>query len=139
MKKNVAVNTDDPQQPTVNLTITGKVKPFAIITPRYARLTGPAGQTIKVDVTITPKEQYPFKIVDVQAKHGNYIKYSLDENKGNRSKGWVLHLENVKADKGRYADTITIKTDSRLKPTIKIGVYGYITAPVAAPADKQPS
>jgi hypothetical protein len=41
--------------------------------------------------------------------------------------GYVLTVENLKNDKGRYFDTIKLTTDSKLRPEIKIHVYGYIS------------
>jgi hypothetical protein len=35
-------------------------------------------------------------------------------------------VENLKQNKGRYMDTIFLKTTSKIQPTIKIPVYGNI-------------
>ncbi len=40
---------------------------------------------------------------------------------------YVLIVENLKNDKGRYFDTIKLTTDSKIRPEIKIYVYGYIS------------
>jgi len=40
---------------------------------------------------------------------------------------YVLTVENLKNDTGRYFDTIKLATDSKLRPEIKIYVYGYIS------------
>jgi len=37
-----------------------------------------------------------------------------------------LIVENLKKGKGHYYDTIYLKTDSKIKPEIKIRVYGNI-------------
>jgi hypothetical protein len=37
-----------------------------------------------------------------------------------------LTVENLKKDKGRYYDTISLKTDSKIRPLIKVRVNGYI-------------
>jgi len=37
-----------------------------------------------------------------------------------------LTVENLKKVGGRYSDTIYLKTDSKIKPEIKIRVYGNI-------------
>jgi hypothetical protein len=43
--------------------------------------------------------------------------------------GYILIVENLKKEKGRYYDMISLKTDSKIKPLIKINVYGHIVAP----------
>jgi hypothetical protein len=40
---------------------------------------------------------------------------------------YVLTVENLKNDTGRYFDTIKLTTDSKIRPEIKIYVYGYIS------------
>ena len=39
----------------------------------------------------------------------------------------MLTVENLKNEKGRYWDTIDVKTDSTIKPRITIHVFGNIT------------
>ena len=39
---------------------------------------------------------------------------------------YVLTVENLKKTKGRYVDTIKFKTDSKIRPEIKIYVIGNI-------------
>ena len=129
IKKNISVITDDPQQPQINLVISGKVNNFAVISPRFAHLTGPAGKPLKVDVDIAPEDQYPFKILNVTAQNGANIKYRLARKNSQGHERYVLTVENTKPDKGRYADTILLQTDSKVKPEIEIRVYGNIFDP----------
>jgi hypothetical protein len=41
-------------------------------------------------------------------------------------KGYLLTVENIKQETGRYFDTIILKTDSEIQPEISISVYGNI-------------
>jgi hypothetical protein len=80
-------------------------------------------------VTIVPEEKYPFEVLETKAKAGKNINYKLTESidkKGHEQ--YVLTVENVKKEKGRYYDAIHIKTNSKIKPEIKILVYGIIDA-----------
>jgi len=89
-------------------------------------LRGSVGQTIKAQVKITPGTQYPFKIISLMAKDGKYIKFSIADAKKSNAGGYVLTVENLKKEIGRYNDVIYLKTDSKLRPAIPIYVFGNI-------------
>ncbi len=57
------------------------------------------------------------------------IRFTLEEAKPPRGAGYILTVENLKKEKGRYYDMISLKTDSKIKPLIKINVYGQIMEP----------
>jgi hypothetical protein len=63
----------------------------------------------------------------VTAINGKYIRYALEKNKSSEKIEYVLTVENLKNDTGRYFDTIKLTTDSKIRPEIKIYVYGYIS------------
>lgn len=104
----------------------GEVKKFAEITPRFARLTGEEGEKLEMDITIVPEPDYPFKIKKVKVKNNEFIKHTLVEPDEKNPNRYVLHIENTKAEAGRYADSIDLLTDSKVQPVLTIGVYGYI-------------
>ncbi len=81
---------------------------------------------LKTDVSVIPEKKYPFKIVNVSAKKNSDISFELKEVKGSKRIEYVLTIQNLKKEKGKYQDTITIKTDSNVKPEIQIQVYGNI-------------
>lgn len=137
IRKTIFVSTNDPRQPNVNLTIGGEVKKFAEITPKFARLEGKVGETLEQDITIIPQPDLPFKIKKIEAKKGEFIKYFLIEPEEKTPLKFILHVENTKSEAGRYADYIQLRTDSKIKRTLNIGVYGYIKAkPSKAPQKK---
>ena len=127
LNKNAVVYTDDPAKPRLTLIISGPVGEFATIIPKRVVLRGIAGQPIKGRVTIVPKEKYPFKITAVMARYGNKIHFKYEEIQNSDPKGYLLTVENLLTLKGRYADTIILKTDSRIRPEIAIQVFGDIT------------
>jgi len=104
--------------------------------PAYARLVGQAGTDIKRAITITREKAYPFKILQAKARNGNDIAFDIQEFSKADGDGYILTIENKKMATGRYADTVTLTTDSSIKPTITIPVYGQIisAAPQSAPA-----
>ena len=55
-----------------------------------------------------------------------YIRYKLKETKRSERTEYVLTVANLKKEKGRYFETIKLKTDSKIRPEIRIRVYGNI-------------
>jgi len=108
------------------LEISGKIEKFARILPASVSLSGPLGKPIVRVVMITPMEKYPFSVTEVKALDGKNILFSLDEATDPPEKGYVLRIENTKKEKGRYKDTIVLKTTSKMKPELEIKVYGNI-------------
>jgi len=92
------------------------------------RLSGPANKQIKQSVHIIPRKKYPFKIIGARARMGKDIRYRYDVHKSAEGDGYLLTIENSKETKGRYYDSIHLKTDSKIFPEIVINVYGSITA-----------
>ena len=111
------------------MSVSGSIKSFASIRPKLVRLIGMAGQPISATVTIIPRKEYPFKIVATKAQAGEHIRYQLEEEKQSGSVAYLLTVENLKKDKGRYYDTIELTTDSRHRQKIQIKVYGQISDP----------
>ena len=105
--------------------MTGKVEKFADISPQFLRMVGMAGQPISSSTTITPEKKYDFKIIEAFAEKGTDIKVTLSL-RPEGAPGYIVSVENLKKTIGRYYDTVVLKTDSELKPVIKIKVYGNI-------------
>ena len=129
VKKTAIVHTNDPANPKFTLTISGQVEKFVDLKPKYVRLTGYSGTQVSVPVTIVPTAKYPFKITDVTSRGGTLIKYALTERKASEGSGYTLLVENLKMEKGRYMDLVTLTTDSQIQPKITIRVYGNILEP----------
>ncbi len=127
MTKTITVKTNAPDQPVLHLIVSGNVENFVTIVPKRATLRGFPGDKIISTVKIIPEKKYPFRISDVTAINGKYIRYTLEKNKSSENMEYVLTVENLKNDKGRYFDTIKLTTDSKIRPEIKIYVYGYIS------------
>lgn len=121
--------TTDPRKPVTQLSIKGSVKNFATITPNNIRLYGKVGEPVKETVRIVPEVSYPFKILETKAQIGRDIRYQLTSEEQAPSGAYLLTVENLKQETGRYYDTIFLMTDSRVKPKISIQVYGKISGP----------
>jgi hypothetical protein len=126
MRKTAGVYTNDKTRPQQDLVISGPVEKFVTIRPQNVNMRGFVGDPIKGTVTIIPEKKYPFKILNLLAKDGKYIKYQLEETKESDSTAYKLNIENLKTDAGRYYDAIILETDSKIRPQINVRVYGYI-------------
>ncbi len=104
------------------------MKKFVTITPRRVYLRGTVGKPIKARVTIIPEERYPFKILEVNMADGINAAYKkFEEVKKAGKVEYRLIVENKKKDVGRYSDSLILKTDSEIRPEIKIQVSGNIS------------
>ncbi len=91
--------------------------------PRHAKIKGTAGSTQKVVINIVPEKKYNFKILSAKAKKGKHIKYGLKDIKRDDQTAYQLTVENTVTTKGRFFDTIELKTDSELLPEISVWVF----------------
>lgn len=106
--------------------IAGHVDQIATITPPSVSLRGFVGDSLKTSVTIVPEEKYAFKITKARAQSGKFIKLELEEIKGVERTEYALTVENIRQEAGRFADVIILETDSKVKPSLSLRVYGYL-------------
>ena len=83
---------------------------------------------MRQEVVVTPLASYPFKVIGVKAKNGTNISVEMHEQTTPEGKSYVISVKNTKTTPGKYYDTLLISTDSKLKPTLPINVYGTIAA-----------
>lgn len=131
LKKDIIVYTNDKNTPHLNISIFGDVEPFAKIEPESVgmygvRLNGSVGESIKQSVRIIPRKHYPFNVVSSKAKYGENIKFKIEKKRRWKGTEYLLIVENTKNGNGGYSDIVTLKTDSTIKPEIKIYIYGTI-------------
>ena len=129
MKKNIVVSTNDPQNPSVTLTISGMVEKIVDISPSFVRLGGIVGQRISTLVRVIPQQKYRFKVTGVDAMKGRDIQFAMSEKKFPEGDGYEILVENLKSDPGHYSDVLSLRTDSEIQPVIKISIYGNISKP----------
>ncbi|HCY86813.1 MAG TPA: hypothetical protein DHV36_16910 [Desulfobacteraceae bacterium] len=122
MNKRILVKTDDPKNKQFYLTVTGQVDSVVEISPATVSLSGVPGESLETYVTITPAEKYPFTIKEISQRFDSQIKAELIPPKDGE-KDWQVKVlaHSDKADD--LYDVITLKTDSTLKPKLKIRVY----------------
>jgi len=132
LKKTIKVHTDDTQHPVSDLTVTGEVKKYAIITPPRALLNGEIGETIKATLTVAPASKGLFRITGVKADQGKDVRVTLVEGKEPDQGAYTLLVENQRGTVGRYQDIIRMSTTTDAPSEIVIPVWGNITPPQIA-------
>ena len=132
----VFTNDPDPARKQISLTIQGNVKQFVSISPNRVRMTGQAGNEIRSKVSIVPQPEYPFKILEVKTERPDNIRVEMETVQKSNGTEYLLTVVNLKQAKTRYSDNIILKTDSPVKPELKISVYGTIFDPPQPTPDK---
>jgi len=124
----IILKTDHKTQPELKIWIRGEInaEKIATITPQEVKLSGSAGEPIKALLKIVPVKAHSFKVLEIKAKSGENICYGLEEVKTAEGMTYHLTVENLKKEKGDYTDAIILKTDSNIKPEIRIKVIGSI-------------
>ncbi len=127
LHKGFTVYTNDPSKSQVKLMVIGKVKGHISLSPAYIRFMGKEGQQLSRTVTIKPLNSHRFNIEAVQTQEGKNLQYDLKPLGGNADKhGYQLVVRNTMQSAGSYRDLITIKTDSKFKPLLRIPVSARI-------------
>jgi len=92
------------------------------ITPHTVSLSGAPGDVLESVVTVTPREKYKFSILGLDLKFNTQIKAALVKPVQGDS-AWQVKISATSQKAGNLYDVITLKTDSKYKPTLKIRVY----------------
>jgi len=129
LRKSALVETNDPRNPEITLKISGKVDRFATVTPSSVQFSGLVGAEMAAVVRIIPEPQYPFTVLSITPQKGDSIRCSFQQVTESGRPVYLVHVENLKTDKGRYYDVVLVKTDSRIRPEIKISIYGNLYDP----------
>jgi len=127
LTKSATIQTNDKENPKLRVTISGQVRKFVTIKPKTAKLSGSLGNPIETKLTIIPEKSYPFKLIGSEAKKGENIEFDVKEVKKEDQSEYLLTVRNLRKEKGRYTDTISLKTDSDIQSEIEIRVYGNIS------------
>jgi hypothetical protein len=122
----VVVRTNDPQNPVMELMVSGMVEVFAEIRPKYLRFTGTTGEPVTAVVEIMPRPDYPFKIKHVRAMNGRHIQVRMANKAQTGRPVYELTVTASLQARGRISDVIHIETDSPIRPTLQVPVYGTI-------------
>jgi len=123
--KTVLVRTDDPDAQTFRLHVKGFVQNLFDVSEQAVHLDGKVGEKIVEVVTVKPVEKFGFRILSGTVKKGENLDVDFLKDDPVAS-AWKISIRNKARQAGRYYDVITLKTDSDLKPELKIRVFGNI-------------
>jgi len=121
MRKMTLVKPNDPQKPYFRLFMKGEVQNIADISSRVLLLEGTAGDKLETVLKITPFEEYKFSILGIKKKADAKFKAVLTPPDGD-GKTWLIKVTAESLKKGRWDDILTIRTDSKYMPEMKIKV-----------------
>lgn len=139
ISKAVTIQTNDPNTPTSQLTITAMVKPFVEAVPagfvRYNLIQGDA-QTQSVTLYTEEPESEPWEIKSIETP-GDYVKASFRkiENASERIKAGQPNQNQYKVDItlggpsapiGPLADKLKIVSNSKHQPEYQISLTGLV-------------
>jgi hypothetical protein len=127
LRKRFNVRTNDPRGEAFSLVVKGQVRAYIPLTPNRVRLRGRVGEQVQKTVLIERLKAHPFHVKAIKARDGKHLR--LDLKKGNPGKdGYRLVVTNTMKTAGSYHDVITIETDSKVKPRLRIPVTARILA-----------
>ena len=124
----IVLKTDRKIQPAISVRVTGDIlaAKFIEIAPREINLVGLPGEQIQEQVKIVSLKKHPFKVLEVATKHGEDIKYKLEEVEEGEMPVYLLTVQSLRKEEGTFADIISLKTDSKIQPVIDIRVNGIV-------------
>lgn len=108
------------------LILSGRVEKFADIQPERVRLTGRVGDPVSMTVRIVPRPEYSFKIKNIRAMRGDYIRFGVTPMTADGKPYYELTISSTRQEPGRIVDAVTLETDSPIRPQIQIQVFGEI-------------
>ncbi len=128
--KHVHIDSNDPNQPRVTLTITGQVKVEIEVTPKGIYLGKLSlGEVVERTVDIVPVDVKNFKILSVKSDNP-IIKVSKPKPLPDKQPGYRLTITfGPLKEYGRVNGKVTVRTDLPHSKEFDITVYGKASAP----------
>ena len=135
--KTVRVYSNDPQQPSIVLTLKGSVIPDVVVDPpRIFFGNVKKGSAASITVTVAGSEQNTVKILDVDSRSSDLV-LKVEDTKTDHGSGKKITV-NLKEDLpvGTIRSRIAVKTSSEKNPVVQIPIFAKIVGEVQmVPAD----
>jgi hypothetical protein len=127
-KKVTKVRLNDPQQPLVNLTMSGTALPFIEIQPSHiVRLKGAPGEQVQGQVRFISHLPVPWKITEFRTTIPDKIAVTLRPEVPD--KVYVLEVRSTGSQSGPYAGLVELFTTSKERPRMIVRVFGEFYLP----------
>lgn len=125
IRKSITVETNDPDNQRVALSVAGEVVSDVMVQPRYVNFRNVSkdspAQPILLEITL--REDKGLKIRSVSADNPSIL-LKEQERKDNKASYTVSLAENVPV--GRLTGKIVVDTNSRQSPKVQIPFYAFI-------------
>jgi hypothetical protein len=125
VRQSATIFSNDLQQPTTKITLSGTIKPYVRILPsQRVSLTGYYGDTAKQKLTITSLTDEPLSITDISSSIEDKIQYELKTEK--EDKEYSLEIKTLAGLEETFRGSIILTTSSQKKPKITITVMASV-------------
>lgn len=131
-EKVVAIRSDDPHLPALELTLLVDIVHAVQVTPRQANFGDIIiGQGATTSVSIVPLERYQFEITSIESRREFYSAEHrwIETEDGQRQLKLDVTLD-AGAPLGRHADAITLNTDHPEMTVLKVPVIANIMSTI---------
>jgi hypothetical protein len=122
LNKKIRVQTNDKTKPSFQFTVKGPVDKFVTISPPRINMKGKPGEVLTRQVRISPEAKYPFKILNGSLEKVRDMKLSIKKDETTNPPSYLAKLTSQETAKGSIYGNIVLKTDSQVRPEIKIFV-----------------
>ncbi len=125
VKKAITVETNDPKNARVRLSISGKVIADVMVTPRYInfRNVDKASLPAPLQLEVRVREKAGLKIQDVSVDNPYVV---LEERKRSETEAKYSVSLAEKVPIGRLSGKIHIKTNSKKSPKMQVHCYAFV-------------
>lgn len=133
ISKTIAVFTNDPQSPKLQLVTKAQVKPYIGSVPGYARFNYVQGESIgAIKQTLWAEDGHDLKIVEVKAPYEHLNVTYREATEGERNakvSGGQWRLEITLSDDapvGALREHVTVVTDHPKQKVVRIPISGFV-------------
>lgn len=122
-KDEVLLRTNDPETPTIPITVTAEVRASLAASPSILNL-GPVAPGASVSRNVVVRGREPFKIVELRGPEGEF---SVNADPERAKPVHALALKFTAPDRpGPYHAVVTFKTDDPETPEVPVSVFATI-------------
>ncbi len=131
--KSIAVFTNDPENPKLQLVVKANVKPYIVVTPGYARYNYVQGEPVgTIQQTLWAEDASDLEIVSVNPPYDHLkVRYreATEEERHEKGKGTQWHIEvelDPQSPVGALRDYVEVKLNHSKQKTVRIPVSGFV-------------
>lgn len=126
-RKTIQVHSNDPDEPQIELDITGVIKTEVALEPEFLYFGEvDKGETVTKTLKLTQIGEQELKLNRVEVD-GEYFANHVSSLEGERHRAFQIDVVlKTDAPVGRFADVITLHTNLRKRPRIDVPLYGAV-------------